>query len=194
MEIVLTVTIPLPQQYGDKVERLQRKYFGIRLVDEPHITLYLCKFPAKNYTKLLEAFTTYKFEKVPMVISNVKTEKQFYFYEVKSTKLNLLHRKILKIANPYRAGLIRHKDLQRSKSGQIDGRKKKRLLTYGYTQVLSGFNPHVTLGTSNTPIPKTLLRIPKMKHIATTLTVSLCKYYEDTDAYVTIRKEVFPLT
>jgi 2'-5' RNA ligase len=193
METVLTITVPLPQQYGQRVECLQRKYFGIRLVDEPHITLYLCKFPAKDYAKLLDDFTTYKFEKVPMAISNIKTEKQFYYYEVQSTKLNLLHRKVLKIANPYRAGLIRHKDLQRIKNGQIDGRKKKRLLAYGYTQALSGFNPHVTIGTSNTPIPKALLRMPKIQYTATKLTLSLCKYYEDKDAYVTIKRRDFEL-
>lgn len=194
MEIVLTITVPLPKPYANKVERLQRKYFGVRLVDEPHITLYLCKFPQKNYDKLLEAFAAHKLKRFPVTISDIKIEKLFYFYEARGTALNQLHKKVLRTANPYRENLIRHKDLIRIKNGQLDKSKIRRLLAYGYTQVLSGFNPHITLGTKAVTIPKALLRIPQTKYIATSFVVSLCKYYEDTDAYVTMKKQVFRLT
>jgi 2'-5' RNA ligase len=198
METVLAITISLPHNLNKAVEKTQAKHFGKRTVDEAHITVYLCKFPTKNYEQLVS-----KLEKQNFVQLKVTYEKPgkdivgnnvFYSLPIHSPELGHLHQKTLDIANKFRAGLIRNKDKRRLKQSVLEAQKVKYLMKYGYAQVLKNFNPHITLGTVTYPptktreltnIAATLRFFKKGSFTAKALNIALCDYDEKTDSYYT---------
>ncbi len=153
MEKALAITIGLPTTLKSQVKTLQDEFFEKRFIQDPHITLYLCKFPARNFKKVVATLETVPLSDFEIKVGSIaidpsKNGKLFYYYKIVGPEIHTLHKKILKVCNLYRDGLIRTKDKNRIARGDYTKREMSRLEKYGYTQVLGYLNPHITLGDS----------------------------------------------
>jgi len=120
---------------------------------EPHITLYLAKFPKNKFNTLIKTIALIKIEPFVIELGKFKTNhnnknKQIFFYInlKKSKELYKLHKKILQTANHLRGNALRIKDQERIKLGKYSKLETQYIKKYGYLRVLRFYKPHITLG------------------------------------------------
>jgi len=195
-ETVLTITLELPKDVCKMVKSLQKEYVGVRAVDNPHITLYLSKFPMRSFLKLGESLSEADLGKrFACTISSLSQQKKnnthkFFAWHLKDDRrVKALHKQTLLIANSYRQDLIRNKDLQRIEAGHYTKNQITMLKRYGSTLVSSKFKAHITLGTGPSQLGKNktfLNKCRKLNNIivpVTAIKVALCRYNTPRDSY-----------
>jgi len=175
MEYILGIYIPIPRRISQKIVRAEKAFaLDYNLNTEPHLTLYLGRYYNRNFNKLLAALRREKLGRLsveltqPRIVKNNVRDNQFIFVGLKNRQpIYALHKKVLAIANEYRSGLIRTKDIKRLKQGLYAKRDKEYLRSYGYTRVLKNFNPHISIGSVDHARAKDLFSgLSKMLHFS----------------------------
>jgi 2'-5' RNA ligase len=211
MEKIIGIHFNIPKPTGNIILRATKHadidYPG-NYGYEPHITLYLCRFPAKNFHKLINQISKFEFQPINLKITKVSIQREnngqaflsLTFTENKQIKK--LHRQILQLANKLRGDLIRLKDQQLIKQGAFSKKALDYLTKYGSQRVLSLYIPHITLGEVAWPKARTTAKklnqfLPLLKKTPLTLsrlTVGLYNYDNKKTEYTkVIREEKIPL-
>ena len=155
MEYSISIRITFPEEIT-QVLRSEKERFvnehGSSYKSEPHVTLYLDRYTAEGYPKLLKGLRALQVR--PFVFSliapKMKVDKarhrNLYFMDVSNkSQITELHEAISKIAIPYRSPLVRDKTIQQLRSEEIvtDGTRES-LKALGISEEI--FDPHITLG------------------------------------------------
>lgn len=154
MEYIFAVYIPIPRRISQKIVRAEKAFaLDYNLKTEPHLTLHMARFHKRNFAKVFKALQREKFQKFSLeltslrMIKNNLRDNQFIFIGLKDRKqIYALHKKVIAIAEKYRDGLIRTKDIKRLKDGLYTKQEKAYLQKYGYARVLKNFDPHISIG------------------------------------------------
>jgi hypothetical protein len=156
----------------------------------PHITLYLCRFPARQFPKLVKSIASRKIPAVYLHINKVSGQKQknsktfLSLVFRRSVPIQRLHRQIVLSANKLRGSLIRTKDQKRLKQDYFSKQEEMYLKEYGSPRVLALYKPHITLGEvplsavrqSMARFNPFLRKLKKMELPLATLVVGLYEY------------------
>ena len=112
----------------------------------PHITLYMTEFPLKNIAKVRKLLKQFAAKTKPFEISSSKyRQNKDGYIDVdyrKSKNINELQKKIIKLLNPLREGLMRDKD--KARISEMTKVEQKNLKLYGYRSVGGNYFPHLT--------------------------------------------------
>jgi 2'-5' RNA ligase len=112
----------------------------------PHITIYMTEFPLKNISKVKKLLKQLVSEIKPFQItaSDYRQNKDGYIdvnYK-KTNNIKELQKKVIKLLNPLREGLLRPKDKERME--KFSKSHQKNIKLYGYRGVGTEFYPHLT--------------------------------------------------
>lgn len=130
--------------------RLLRRHGGLYVLDSkkyfPHITLYMTEFPVKNIPMIKTLLRRLSLETRTLGFSSpairLKKDRSVVII-LKSVAVRTLHRKIVRILNHLREGLMRPKDAARF--DQLTTQEQCMLQRYGYKDALARYVPHLTL-------------------------------------------------
>ncbi len=141
----------------------------------PHITIYMIDFPIKNIPTVKK-----RLKKLSGQIKHLKLTALRYrqnadgFIDVsyrKSQGVQDLQKKVVKILNPLREGLIRKKDRQRMNG--FDARLQTNIRRYGYRSIGKDYFPHLTLTRLQSTKKKVISTIPKKDFSFNAVTIGL---------------------
>lgn len=191
MEHILGIHINLPKELHSRIVKNKRALgieYSSNYESTPHVTLYLSRFPKKNFAHLTHALcrTTRSLVPFRMTVKEPAWEttsegNPFVALACARTKpLMMLHRTVLRTANTLRERLIRSKDEERIRNGQLVGEKKRLTLRYGYARVLRQYHPHITYG----EILEKTTRLPALKRRVHTKTKELIGTQWKVDRFV----------
>ena len=112
----------------------------------PHITVYMTEFPLKNVAKIRKLLKQFAAKTKPFEIRSLKYRhnkdgSMDVIYQ-RSRNVDGLQKKIIKLLNPLREGLVREKEKGRVSKMTKD--EQKNLKLYGYRSVGAEFFPHLT--------------------------------------------------
>lgn len=151
-ELILGVHCLLPKKFSSKISALKKKCdFLAPSPFDPHITLYLSKFPKNNFEKAVVGVRERNERKFFLRARRIKVEnsgiKGFCFLDLrKSSPLMKIHKEVVFSLNRLRNKQIRSKDVKRIKLGKYSKAEIRNIQKYGYARVLKFFQPHITLG------------------------------------------------
>ncbi|OFY63295.1 MAG: hypothetical protein A3H98_11280 [Bacteroidetes bacterium RIFCSPLOWO2_02_FULL_36_8] len=112
----------------------------------PHISIYMSEFPLKNLRKIRKLLEQISSEVKPFEIrSSIHSQKMdgyVYMNYHKTRDIRELQKKVINLLNPLREGLIREKDMV--KMPDLNNAQHENIMRYGYRNVGSQFDPHLT--------------------------------------------------
>lgn len=169
----------------------------------PHITVYLCRFPAEKFSKLIGRIKALKSQPISLKVSRVRAQRDIdnqAFISLtfaKTEQIKKLQRHIFQTANNLRSGLIRSKDQGLLKQGVLSEKERLYLTKYGSYRILSLYSPHITLGKA--PWHQATLTVKKCEQslrllrgfplTLSTLVVGLYKYDNTKGKYTKVIRE-----
>ena len=112
----------------------------------PHITFYMTEFPLKNVTMIRKLLRQLATKTKPFQINSLRyrQDENGYIDVVyrRSSNVNGLQKKIIKLLNPLREDLIRDKD--QARMGELTKAGQKNIKLYGHRSVGVKYFPHLT--------------------------------------------------
>lgn len=160
METILGVHVELPKAISKNIRRFRHTSKNFVLASypfTPHITIFLCRFPKRNFAKLMKRLTQLRLDATTLMIAGSRDAlhagtSTFLMLTIKKTAgLSALHTAVVQAASALRDHRLRKKDALRLLEQSLSRRNRTYLLRYGYFRVLKNFKPHITVGVfSNT--------------------------------------------
>ncbi len=144
------IVLLLPDEYALEAQKMNREIFMQipeieNLPNVFHVTVFQGRFAESDVYALYKKLKNQKFKSVRITLTpEIKTaEGRYINWQVqKNYELTNLHNKVVKIANPYRYGMlfryaVSYEDLSEKQRSQVD--------KYGMAGVFEEYDPHVTL-------------------------------------------------
>lgn len=112
----------------------------------PHITLYMTEFPLKNVAKIRKLLKQFAAKTKPFGINSSKyRQNKDGYIDVayrRSKNIDEFQKKVIKLLNPLREGLMREKD--KARMSEMTKAEQKNLKLYGYRSVSGNYFPHLS--------------------------------------------------
>jgi len=152
----LNIAFKLPREVAEKVINLSQElsnnhkaYFvfdGKTIL--PHITIYSPEYPAVNYDKVLNGVKdlTNEFGNIKLTYDKIINTEGFIGVKfVLSPEIIEMHEKIIAKFNPLRESHYKKKYDTPAYKMKISAQKEENINNYGYPDVMSLYNPHLTI-------------------------------------------------
>lgn len=132
-----------------EVTKGQEIYFHItKKTQLAHSTIYMAEFPLKNFNRIVDSLARLANKTRPIKLEYEKMYQEWGYIGFsfkKNREIYELHKQVLDLLNPLRDGHLRMKYIKELRSGKYSKRQMKYIRNFGYPQVLSEYNPHLTL-------------------------------------------------
>lgn len=119
----------------------------------PHISLYFCNFNENNYADLINILKGAQIKSRKITLGDLdftENKKRGYIFSsfslVEMDELQKMHEQIVNLINPVRQGLVRYRDEERYKKGEMTEEDYDRTKKYGFQYFMDKYHPHITLG------------------------------------------------
>lgn len=144
------IVLLLPKQYQSQAQKMTNEIAhqskgAATFTNQYHISLFQGRFAINKVPELVADLKKQNFKKLRVTLGDkVEPRNNLYinWMPKPNDDLNELHKKIVKIANPYRLGVLAR---FMERYGELDAKGRNQVVEYGMSGVMEDYQPHVTL-------------------------------------------------